>query len=130
MAALSAALTVSLFTLGEARAGTATPGMRVVVVELCTAEQEPERVEAALTTPFEKLLLGLPGVDVINSNTGMGGVALEIQFKGGASDDDAATITHLVERSRLPFHSRAIRLDSPNPDRGFSSRADCAATRR
>lgn len=105
-------------------------GMRVVVVELCTAEQEPERVETEVTTPFEKLLLGLPGVDLINSNTSMGGVRLEIHFKGGASEDDAATITHVVKRSRLPFHPRAIRLDSPSPDRGFSSRVDCAATQR
>jgi len=122
MVGLTMALAAALCILGHAKADTASPGVRVVLVELCVAEQEPERVEAAFTTPIEKLLLGLPGVETINSNTGMGGLALEIHFIGGATDDDAASVNLALDRSAPLVLGRTVRLNSPSPDQGFRGR--------
>jgi Cu/Ag efflux pump CusA len=125
--ALCALLASAFLFSARATPGAATPGARVVVATLCVAEQAPERVEAAFTTPLEKLLLGLPGVEMINSNTSYGSVALEIHFKGGASEDDAASVTLALDRSDAGFLSRSVRLEAPRAD-GFSlHRNGCAS---
>ncbi|MCC2971716.1 hypothetical protein [Massilia sp. IC2-476] len=129
-AGLHSVLAFSLLQSGSAAAQSPAPAARVVVVELCVLEQSPERVEAALTTPLEKLLLRLPGVDTLNSNTGHGRVALEIHYKGGASEDDAASVTQAVDRSGMNFLSSSVRLDSPRGDGLFFDRRDCGATPR
>ncbi len=100
-------------------------GPKVVVVVLCVVEQSPERIEAALTTPFEQVLLRLPGVETLNSNTGHGSVGFELHFKGGATEDDAASVTQAVDRSKADFLSRTVRLDRPRADQLFFSRNDC-----
>jgi hypothetical protein len=126
-------LTLSFAYLGDAaaRTGPSGPsGPRVVVVQLCVVKQDPERVEAALTTPLEKRLLGLPGVETLNSNTGDDGAAFEIHFKGGASEDDAASVTLAVDRSDVPFLSRSVRLDSTRADGFPFSLAACTPAQR
>jgi hypothetical protein len=123
-------LTLSCAHLGDAAARTGPSGPRVVVVELCVVKQDPERVEAALTTPLEKRLLGLPGVETLNSNTHDEGAVLEIHFKEGASEDDAASVALAVDRSEAPFLSRSVRLDSPRPDSFPFSRSGCTPAQR
>lgn len=126
-AGLRGVLALSLLQSGSAAAQNPAPAARVVVVEMCVVEQSPERIEAALTTPLEKLLLRLPGVETLNSNTGHGRVTVEIHYKGGASEDDAASVTQAVDRSGADFLSRSVRLGSPRSDELFFDRRDCGA---
>ena len=93
---------------------------RVVLVEICVAEQEPERIEAELTSPLEKLLAKLPGVATFKSVTGHGAAQFDIHFKGGATEDDLASVVQELERSDAyrasQVLSRSARLGSPRPD--------------
>ena len=118
-----------LLGAGAGAQGAASPA-QVVVVELCVAEQSPERVEAAFTTPLEKLLLALPGVETLNSNTGYGRVVLEIHYKGGASEDDAASVAQAIDRSQAGFQSRSVRLDRPRADGRYFGLDGCRAPSR
>jgi hypothetical protein len=98
----------------------AAPPTRVVIVELCVAEQEPERIEAALTSPLEPLLRKLPGVASFKTVTGHGAAQFEIHFAGGASDDDLASVVRELERSDAyrasQVLSRSARLGDARPD--------------
>ncbi len=129
--ALRCALLASMFLVtGKAGAGAGTPDARVVVVQVCVAEQVPERIETALTTPVEKLLLGLPGVETLNSNTSHGSASFEIHFKGGATEDDAASVTLAVDRSKASFLARSVRLDKPRADLLYSGQTGCETALR
>lgn len=90
---------------------------RVLVLELCIAEQTPERVEAVLTNPVEKLLIGLPRVKTMNSITGHGGARFEIHFEGGAGEDDAAGLSRALDRSEAgrgaAILSRSLQFGQP-----------------
>ena len=98
----------------------APPPVRVVIVEMCVAEQEPERIEAELASPLEKLLRKLPGVASFKTITSHGAAHFEIHFKGGATEDDLASVVQEVERSDAyrasQVLSRSTRLGSPRPD--------------
>ncbi len=124
-AALCALLMFATGCLPGHAAEPGASGSKVVVVVLCVAEQSPERIEAALTTPFEEMLLRLPGVETLNSNTGHGSVEFELHFKGGATEDDAASVSLAIDRREAVFLSRTVRLDRPRADERFFSRNDC-----
>ena len=98
----------------------AAPPAQVVIVEMCVAEQVPERIEAELTSPLQKLLRTLPGVCILKTVTGHGAAQFEIHFKGGATEDDLAIVVQEVERSDAyrasHILSRSSRLGSPRPD--------------
>lgn len=126
------AATALLFAAMPARADDVAE--QVVILELCIAERSPERVEAVLTNPVEKFLIGLPGVKSMNSITGHGGTRFELHFKGGASEDDAASVAQALERSeagRSPaILSRSVQLGRPLPDGQGFGYAVCAEAKR
>lgn len=107
---------------------------RVVIVELCTAQAGPERVEAMLTNPVEKLLIALPGVATMNSVTGHGGARFEIALKGGASEDDAASVAQALDRSdagqRATILSRSVQLGQALPHEQAFGHAVCTEAKR
>lgn len=98
----------------------AAPSPQVVIFEMCVAEQVPERIEAALTSPLEKLLRTLPGVGIFKTVTGHGAAQFEIHFKGGATEDDLASVVQELERSDAYRASQVLshsaRLGDPRPD--------------
>lgn len=63
-----------------------------VAVHYAVGEQVPERVEAAITNPVEKLLADVPRLVGLNSNTSHGVVDIELQFEGGATGRDLAVV--------------------------------------
>lgn len=106
---------------------------QVVVLELCVAEQAPERIEAALTNPIEKLLMGLPGVQTMNSITGHGGTRFEVHFEGGASKDNVASVAQALDRGTtggVAILSRSVQLGLPLPDGQAFGYAFCGAAKR
>jgi hypothetical protein len=107
---------------------------RVVVLVLCTTEQTPERVEAVLTNPVEKLLIGLPGVKTMNSVTGHGGARFEVHFEGGASEDDAISVAQALDGSETgrggAILSRSIQLGQPLPEEQTFGHAVCSEAKR
>ena len=103
---------------------------QLVRLELCVAEQVPERVEASLTNPLEKLLLWLPGVAELSSNTGHGGASLEIRFARGATEDDRASVELALERSEdlmAQVLSRSIRLAEAHKEDFVRGSRSCIA---
>lgn len=69
----------------------------VVGVQYVVDEQLPERVEAALTNPLERMMTGLPRLVEINSVTSHGVASFELAFEGGATDDDLALVGTRVD---------------------------------
>jgi len=69
----------------------------VVGVQYVVAEQLPERVEAAVTNPLERMMTGLPRLVEINSVTSEGIASFELAFEGGATDDDLALVETRVD---------------------------------
>ncbi|MDT1837894.1 hypothetical protein FPK49_26725, partial [Acinetobacter baumannii] len=64
----------------------------MVAVRYAVSEQVPERVEASITNPVEKLLANIPRLVELNSNTSHGGVNFELRFEGGATERDLANV--------------------------------------
>lgn len=64
----------------------------LVIVTYQVREQLPERVEATVTNPVERIIIKLPRVAEINSMTRQGEVAFELQFEGGANEQDLAVV--------------------------------------
>ncbi len=125
---------VLLAALGSAATALAGPAQtQVVIVKLCVAEQQPERVEHGVTTPLERILIKLPGVETLHSNTGYGSATLEVHFKGGASEDDRTSVDEAVGRSDVLRESRVLsrstELGAARPEQLFSSGRDCAPAR-
>lgn len=76
----------------------AQPAAPIVVVRYLVAEQSPERVEATVTNPLERMLATLARVSSINSATSHGSVDLEIHFEDGATEQDLETVEqHIAE---------------------------------
>lgn len=68
-----------------------------VAVHYAVDEQLPERVEANVTNPVEKLLADVPRLVELNSNTSHGTVDLELQFEGGATERDLAVVKARID---------------------------------
>jgi len=68
------------------------PPESVVAVRYLVTEQSPERIEAIITNPLERSLLTLPRISRFSSNTGHGFVTVEIEFDGGATQQDVETV--------------------------------------
>lgn len=134
MARLHYFLTASVLLCAAMPALADSAPERVVVLELCMAEQAPERVEAVLTNPVEKFLIGLPGVKTMNSITGHGGARFELHFEGGAGEDDAANVAQALERSEAGrgavLLSRSVQLGRPLPDGQAFGHAVCGGAKR
>jgi multidrug efflux pump subunit AcrB len=82
------------------------------------SEQLPERVEAAVTNPLERTLITLGRVANVNSNTSHGSVYVEVQFEGGATEQDLAIVTERIEQlefsSDIVVTSRSTDLGPPS----------------
>lgn len=93
------------------------PKLAVVAVRYLITEQLPERLEKAVIDPLERILVALPRVSEVTSTAGHGSVNLEIQFDGGASEQDLDTVTRRVEElalgSEIVVTSRTVSLASP-----------------
>jgi len=87
------------FAAPPAKPVAAVPAVPVVAVRYLVTEQSPERVEATVTNPIERMLVALPRVSAINSATHYGSVDLEIHFDEGATEQDLET----VERHTAEF---------------------------
>jgi multidrug efflux pump subunit AcrB len=73
----------------------------VVAVRYLVTEQSPERIEAIVTNPFERSLRTLPRISGYSSNTGHGFVTVEIEFDGGATQQDVETLQRHIEQLRF-----------------------------
>jgi len=73
----------------------------VVALEYTVSEQVPERVEATITNPVEKLLVGVPRLADLRSISGHGLVSFELQFEGGATADDLAVVKERIDAWRV-----------------------------
>lgn len=93
------------------------PSLSVVAVRYLVSEQLPERVEETVTNPLERILVALPRVSEVTSTTGHGSVNVEIQFEGGATEQDLATVSKRIEElvldSEVEVTSRTTLLRSP-----------------
>lgn len=72
----------------------------VVALEYTVSEQVPERVEATITNPVEKLLVGVPRLADLRSITGHGSASFELQFEGGATADDLTAVKERLDAWR------------------------------
>lgn len=68
-----------------------------VALRYTVDEQTPERVEARITNPVEKLLAGLPRLADMVSTTGHGVASFQLRFDGGASADDLAAVRRRID---------------------------------
>ena len=92
---------VSAMLWGGGIAYAGPPSLSVVLVCYLVSEQLPERVEETVTKPLERMLVALPRVSKVTSTTGHGSVNVEIQFDGGATEQDLATVSKRIEELAL-----------------------------
>jgi hypothetical protein len=109
---MKAAVAVVAVCLSMSNVALACQRKAVVGVQYVVDEQLPERVEAAVTNPLERMMVGLPRLVEINSVTSDGIASFELAFEGGATDDDLALVeTHVdafdAERRRAVQGSEA-----------------------
>lgn len=83
-----------VFRLGGASACQAP--VPLVMVTYQVREQLPERVEAMVTNPVERIIIKLPHLAGINSITRHGEAAFELQFEGGANEQDLAIVRRSI----------------------------------
>jgi len=84
--------------LGSSTADACQGPFPMVVVQYLVNEQVPERVEATITNPLEKLFSGTSSLAKLRSMTGHGSAAFEMRFDGGASEQDLETVKQRVQR--------------------------------
>ena len=73
----------------------------MVAVQYLVDEQAPERVEATITNPLEKLFSGASRLAAWHSITGHGLAAFEIRFDDGATNQDLETVNQLIQKLTL-----------------------------
>ena len=93
------------------------PSRSVVAVRYLVSEQLPDRVEETVTDPLERVLIALPRVAEVTSTTDHRSVNVEIQFEGGATEQDLATVSQRIEElvldGEVRVTSRTAVLTSP-----------------
>ncbi|QBE64910.1 hypothetical protein [Pseudoduganella lutea] len=81
------------------------------------SEQLSERVMQKVAAPLQRTLIELPGVTEINSTTSHGYVNIEIQFEGGATENDVATVSRRIEElvldGEVVVTSKTVHLAPP-----------------
>lgn len=107
----------AVILVGSGSAYADQPKLAVVAVRYLVTEQSPERLEKAVMSPLERILVALPRVSEVNSAAGHGFVNLDIQFEGGASEQDLEKVARQVEElalsSEIVVTSRTVSLASP-----------------
>lgn len=96
------------------------PTPSVVAVGYTLTEQSPERVEQTVTNPLERTLRQLPRVTGIGSTTSHGSINIEIQFEGGAQQQDVEAVSRHIEQlvfgSEVVVTSRTVSLAAQRMD--------------
>jgi hypothetical protein len=87
--------------LGSSTANACQGPFPMVAVQYLVNEQVPERVEATITNPLEKLVIGTSRLTELRSMTGHGSAAVEMQFDGGATEQDLETAKQRVQKLAL-----------------------------
>lgn len=89
----------------------------VVVVSYLVSEQDVDRVEQLVTDPIERVLVTIPRVSSLSSTTGHGSVSIEVEFEGGATEQDLTAVRQGMEElaldSEVVVTSRTVHLKSP-----------------
>lgn len=106
MHSMKAWILAAAMLLGTQAASAFEPAPSVVAVRYAVTEQSPERVEQAIANPLERTLIKLPRVTGISSSTSQGSIILEIQFEGGAQQQDVEAVDQHIER--LVFGSEVV----------------------
>lgn len=101
------ALAVVLASGPDSAPACQAPAPRVMVTYQ-VREQIPERVEATVTNPVERIFIKLPRVAEINSMTRQGEVAFELQFEGGANEQDLAVVRQRIAEIVLDRDANVI----------------------
>lgn len=73
----------------------------MIAVQYLVNEQVPERVEATITNPVEKLFSRSSRFAGLRSVTSHGSAAFEMRSDGRATEQDLATIKQRVDRLTL-----------------------------
>lgn len=110
----TSALAAAMLTgSGSAYADQPTPA--VVAVHYVVNEQLAEHLEKSVLDPLERTCIALPRVSRVTSTASDGYVDLEVQFEGGASEQDRETVSRRVEElaAEVAATSRTVRLASP-----------------
>jgi hypothetical protein len=84
--------------LGSSAADACQGPFPMVAVQYLVNEPVPERVEATITNPLEKLLSGTSRLAEMRSMTGHGSAAFGLRFDGGATEQDLETVKQRVQR--------------------------------
>lgn len=94
------------------------PPLRVVHIRYAVSEQSAERVEETVTNLVERGLVSLGRVTNVKSSTSHGTVDVEVQFKGGATEQDLADVTQRIEQLAIggdvQVISRSVQLSLPS----------------
>jgi len=73
----------------------------LIGVQYRVSEQSPDRVEALVTNPLERLLMGTPRLANVESTTSHGTVDIELRFEGGATGMDLAQVKQRIAEMRF-----------------------------
>ncbi|MEW7849887.1 efflux RND transporter permease subunit [Massilia aurea] len=73
----------------------------LIGVQYRVSEQSPDRVEALVTNPLERLLMGTPRLANVASTTSHGTVDIELRFDGGATGIDLAQVKQRIGEMRF-----------------------------
>ena len=87
--------------LGSGGASACQGPFPMVAVLYLVNEPVPERVEATITNPLEKLFSGTSRLAGLRSITSHGSSTFEIRFDGGATEQDLETVKQRVQKLNL-----------------------------
>jgi multidrug efflux pump subunit AcrB len=97
-----------------ATASASMPPVLVVSIQYIVSEKIPEQLLNTVTIPLERVLYRLDRVAQAKSSTSEGAVTAEIQFKGGTTEQDLATVIGQIDLlnfgDQVQVISRAIEL--------------------
>jgi len=97
--------------LGSSTADACQGPFPMVSIQYLVNEQVPERVEATVTNPLEKLLSRTSRLAELRSMTGQGSAVFEMRFDGGATEQDLATVKQRVQRLTLAEGIQVISME-------------------
>lgn len=129
------ALLLVLSVLGGRALGRAepSPGQAVVVV-LCVAQQDAERVARDVHDPVMKALKAVPDASAMSSHTTHGRTQVLVVFRDGATRNDSAAVEAALDRvnfaSDVEILTRHVELAQPLADGSFPAGTACTNLRQ
>ena len=86
----------------------------LVAIRYLSSERSPELLEKKVLEPIERVLFSLGRVSSVNATASHGYVDFQIQFEGGATEQDLASVEKEIEKivfsSEVAITSRTILL--------------------